>query len=104
MPPHGGAPVVVAPRRENVLYDVDHYSGGGSGGSGGGGTLVIRTNADGATNFKVVAAPLATPGADHWRDVVPTSEDMSVRASRGVNNHLPASLHCALTLPAVRRS
>ena len=39
--------VVLAPRERDVEYDADHH----------GGRWVIRTNADGATNFKLVTAP-----------------------------------------------
>jgi oligopeptidase B len=33
--------------------------------------LIIRTNADGAEDFKIVWAPLATPGRAYWRDLIP---------------------------------
>ncbi|KAK0724352.1 oligopeptidase B [Lasiosphaeris hirsuta] len=33
--------------------------------------LFILTNADGATDFKIVAAPAADPGPENWTDVVP---------------------------------
>jgi oligopeptidase B len=33
--------------------------------------LILRTNADGAEDFKIVTAPLATPGRAQWRDLVP---------------------------------
>jgi oligopeptidase B len=32
--------------------------------------LFILTNADGAIDFKVVTAPLASPGREHWRDLI----------------------------------
>jgi len=31
----------------------------------------MRTNADGAEDFKIVWTPLATPGRAYWRDLVP---------------------------------
>jgi oligopeptidase B len=55
-----GDPVLVAPREREVLYDVSHH----------GERLVILTNADGAEDFKLVQAPLATPGRAHWRELV----------------------------------
>ncbi len=50
----------VAERAPKVRYDVaDH-----------GDALVIRTNADGAEDFKLVVAPLAAPERANWRDLV----------------------------------
>jgi oligopeptidase B len=58
--------MVVAPREPGLLYHVAHHPD-----YGGGPALVIRTNADGAEDFKIVWTPLATPAREHWRDVVP---------------------------------
>jgi oligopeptidase B len=33
--------------------------------------LLILTNADGAIDFKIVSAPLAAPGRQNWRDLIP---------------------------------
>ena len=55
------APTLVAPRETGVLYDVSERDG----------TLVILTNADEAEDFKIVTADLATPGREHWTDLVP---------------------------------
>lgn len=52
---------LVSPRVPRRRYEVEHR----------GDTLLILTNADGAEDFKIVAAPLATPDHAHWRDVVP---------------------------------
>jgi len=59
-------PVLVARRETGLLYDVEHHPS-----LGGGPTLVIRTNADGAEDFKIVVAPLADPGGESWRDLIP---------------------------------
>jgi oligopeptidase B len=59
-------PMLVAAREAGVQYDVDHHPA-----FNGASTLFIRTNADGAEDFKIVWTPLATPGRDHWRDLVP---------------------------------
>ncbi len=56
----GAAPFVVAPREPAHEYDVDHR----------GDHLIIRTNRDGAEDFKLVKAPLASPGPRHWRELV----------------------------------
>ena len=63
---HDAAPSLVAARETSVQYDVDHHPNWD-----GEETLVIRTNAGGAEDFKIVLAPLARPGRDNWRDLVP---------------------------------
>lgn len=52
-------PRLVAARQQGLRYDVDHH----------GDKLIIRTNADGAEDFKLVAADLATPAV--WTDILP---------------------------------
>lgn len=53
-------PVVMAPRLVGRQYDVEHH----------GEDLLIRTNADGAEDFKIVSAPVVSPGPEQWRDVI----------------------------------
>ncbi len=53
-------PVTIAPRAVGREYDVDHL----------GDALLIRTNADGAEDFKIVTAPVADPTPGNWRDLV----------------------------------
>ena len=50
--------VVLAPRARDVEYDADHF----------GGRWVIRTNADGAKNFKIVTAPDGATSRAQWTD------------------------------------
>ncbi|MFG1228673.1 S9 family peptidase [Xanthobacter autotrophicus NCIMB 11399] len=59
-------PRCIAPRTEGVRYEVEHHPD-----LGGVDTLVFLTNADNAEDFKITVAPVATPGRDHWRDIVP---------------------------------
>ncbi|WP_209487892.1 S9 family peptidase [Xanthobacter flavus] len=59
-------PRCIAPRTEGVRYEVEHHPD-----LGGVDTLVFLTNADNAEDFKITVAPVATPGRDHWRDLVP---------------------------------
>jgi oligopeptidase B len=59
-------PRLVAKRREGERYDVEHHPD-----LYGQPTLVIHTNADGAEDFKIMLAPLATPGREHWRELTP---------------------------------
>ena len=52
---------LVAARERGIRYDVAHR----------GDWLYMRTNADGAEDFKIVRTPLASPERANWRDVVP---------------------------------
>ena len=45
-----------------------------------GGLLHILTNADGATDFKIVTAPADAPGREAWRDWLPHEAGVYVRA------------------------
>jgi oligopeptidase B len=51
-------PWVVEPRTPGLRYDLEHWDG----------RFFIRTNADGAIDFKVVTAPVDAPGRAHWSD------------------------------------
>ncbi len=59
-------PVLVAPRTPSVQYDVEHHPA-----LGGEPTLVMRTNAAGAEDFKIVTTPLGRTDPASWRDLVP---------------------------------
>jgi oligopeptidase B len=59
-------PVLVAPREQSVIYNVEHHPS-----QDGAPALFIHTNADGAEDFKITVAPLASPGRARWRDLVP---------------------------------
>ncbi len=54
-------PRLVEPRAAGLRYDVEHY----------GDWLFIRTNADGADDFKIARTPLLSPGRSSWIDEVP---------------------------------
>ena len=53
-------PAIIEPRRTDIEYSVDHQDD----------RFLILTN-DGATNFRLMAAPTASPGRESWTDVVP---------------------------------
>jgi oligopeptidase B len=57
-------PFVVEPRTEGLRYDVEHWPSLGED------RFVIRTNADGALDFKLVFADAADPSRKTWRDFV----------------------------------
>jgi oligopeptidase B len=59
---------VLAPRQRDVEYDADHH----------GGRWVIRTNADGARNFKLATAPSDARSRDQWRDWIAHDEDVFI--------------------------
>ncbi len=54
-------PVLVAARSFGHEYSIDHH----------GDRLVITTNKDGAEDFKICTAPVASPGLTNWVDLVP---------------------------------
>ncbi|ACB95275.1 S9 family peptidase [Beijerinckia indica] len=54
------APQLIEARARGLRYEVEDH----------GDRLFIRTNADGAEDFKIVSAPLATPSKAYWQDFV----------------------------------
>ncbi|HTZ59134.1 MAG TPA: S9 family peptidase [Acidobacteriaceae bacterium] len=56
---------LIEPRRENVEYYADHREG----------LWYIRVN-DTARTFRVVTTPVATPGREHWQELLPSREDV----------------------------
>jgi oligopeptidase B len=56
---------VVEPRRQGIEYSLDHR----------GDRFVIVTNED-APNFRLMEAPVDSPGRDHWRELVPHRDDV----------------------------
>lgn len=59
--PPGAAPTLIAPRQTGHRYYLDHHDN----------DFYIRTNRDGATNFKLMKASVNAPGQENWIDVVP---------------------------------
>jgi oligopeptidase B len=60
-----GTFTVIAPREDDHEYSVDHRNG----------FWYIRTN-DRGRNFRLVTAPAATPGRDHWTELIPHRSDV----------------------------
>jgi oligopeptidase B len=52
---------VIAPRATGVEYSIDHHDG----------LFHIRTNKDGATNFKWMVCPVTDTNASNWKDFEP---------------------------------
>ncbi len=66
---------VVEPRTDELEYDVEHHVD-----ADGSQQLFILTNADGATNFKLVRAPVTSPGRASWTEVVGHRDDVKLDA------------------------
>jgi oligopeptidase B len=71
-------PKLVAARERGVEYEVSEQDG----------RLLILTNAGGAEDFKIVRAPIATPGREHWVDEVPCSPGTLLLAMTTYAGHL----------------
>ena len=68
---------LVEPRRPGVEYGVRHQ----------GDTFWIITN-DGARNFRLMETPVATPGREHWHEVIPNRDDVKLDGADVFANHL----------------
>jgi oligopeptidase B len=60
-----GSWTLIEPRHENIEYYSDHREG----------LWYIRVN-DTSRTFRLVTAPLATPGRDYWRELIAHREDV----------------------------
>ena len=70
-------PRLVASREPGIEYDVAHR----------GDRLFIRTNADGAIDFRIATAPLDEPGRANWTGWLAHEEGVYVRAQRLFAGH-----------------
>jgi len=76
---HGeGTPRLVAERVEGREYDIDERDG----------TLFIRTNADGAEDFKIVTAPADDPGHRNWTDLIAHREGVLITDAIVLKGHM----------------
>jgi oligopeptidase B len=71
---------LIAPRRENIEYDADHH----------GDRFYIRVN-DTGRNFRLVTAPVASPGVANWTEVVPHRPQVMLTGITLFANHLVRS-------------
>lgn len=72
-----GPLTVILPRERGHEHTVDHL----------GNHFYIRTN-DGAQNFRLVRAPVATPGREQWEEVIPHREDVLLENFELFRDHL----------------
>lgn len=68
---------VIQPRQHWLEYYAEHH----------GGRFLIRTN-DQARNFKLVEAPVSSPGKEHWREILPHRADTLVESVLAFRQHL----------------
>lgn len=57
---------IVQPRTDDLEYSVEHYED----------DFYIITNADNATNFKIVKTKVDKPSMEHWKDFIPHRENV----------------------------
>ena len=76
------APRCVQPREQGVEYEVAHAPTPTED------RFLILTNADGAVNFALMSAPVATPGREHWREVVPHRPDVKLEGVSAFAGHI----------------
>lgn len=74
----GGEPRLVSARETEREYEIDER----------GGVLYIRTNADGAEDYKIVTAPADAPGAENWTDLVPHRPGVLILDVALLANHM----------------
>ena len=60
-----GSFTLIAAREDEHEYSIDHRNG----------LWFIRTN-DRGRNFRLVTAPVATPGREHWTELIPHRDDV----------------------------
>ncbi|MGA2833213.1 MAG: S9 family peptidase [Terracidiphilus sp.] len=60
-----GSFTLISPREDEHEYSIDHRNG----------LWFIRTN-DRGRNFRLVTAPVATPGREHWTELIPHRDDV----------------------------
>jgi oligopeptidase B len=71
---------VFEPRKVDHLYNIDHLNG----------TFYIRTNADGAKNFKLMSCPENKTGMASWKEVIPHRTDVLLENFEIFDNYLVA--------------
>jgi oligopeptidase B len=72
------APVLAEPRREGVRYSLGRWNGG----------WTIRTNGDGAVDFKLMASDADIPGRETWRELVAHQPGRLIAAVASYKDHL----------------
>lgn len=69
---------LIARREPEHDYSVEHH----------GDRLIILTNSDGAEDYRIVEAPVDTPGREHWREIEPHRPGRLILDITAFKNHL----------------
>ena len=80
----GGAPRLISKRVTEREYDIEDRDG----------LFYILTNADGAEDFKIVTAPVDTPDAEHWVELVPHTPGVLILDLIVLKHHLVRLERC----------
>ncbi len=72
------APQCIAPREPDLEYSIHDQ----------GDQFLIVTNAGGAVDFKLMTAPIQSPGRDAWRELVPHRPGVLLMGVRPFANHI----------------
>lgn len=68
---------IIQPRIDDLEYSVEHYQD----------EFYIITNADEATNFKIVKTKVATPGIENWTEVIPHRKEVLLEGFEIFNDY-----------------
>jgi len=71
-------PRMVVSRNEKIEYDLQDWND----------TFLIRTNAGGAEDYKIVEAPVADPSLANWKDVIPHRPGIFIVSFGIFKNHM----------------
>lgn len=71
------SPVVFAPRTQDIEYDLEHHTG----------TFYVRI-ADTGRNFRLVAAPIANPSRENWKELIAHRPNVMIEGTDAFENHL----------------
>lgn len=69
---------IIQPRIDDLEYAVEHYKD----------EFYIITNADDATNFKIVKTKVENPGMENWEEVIPHREETLLEGFEIFNDYL----------------
>ncbi len=69
---------IIQPREKDLEYGISHYEN----------YFYIRTNKDGAKNFKLMKTPVENPGMENWIDVIPHRENVLLQSVEIFNDYL----------------
>ena len=68
---------IIQPRTEDLEYSIEHYQD----------DFYIVTNADDATNFKIVKTKVNNPSINHWEDFIPHRENVLLEGFEIFHNY-----------------